>query len=358
MSEILFASAGYSKYNANDTLPEKFRRMLDEMNFDETVKKKWVAIKMHLGRGVGYSTIHPLFVKMLVERLKRAEARVFITDQSVSGAANRGYTQEFLGCPIIPVCGQMGKYFYPNKIGYKTLKNIDIGGHIHDADIMIDLVHAKGHGACGFAGSCKNIAMGCVTDRTRGQIHGLEGGLVWDEAKCTHCDLCIESCNHNANSFKNGKYSVFYHDCTKCQHCVKVCPSGALTLDAAAYDEFQKGMALCTQEVLNTFPKEGVFYISFLTDITAVCDCWGFTTPSLVPDIGILASKDIVAIEKCSVDMIRIEDLLQSGLPAGTILEGEGHLFERLHGKNPFVQIIELEKLGLGTQEYTIREII
>lgn len=89
-----------------------------------------------------------------------------------------------------------------------------------------------------------------------------------------------------------------------------------------------------------------------LIAITALCDCWGMTTPSLVPDIGIMASDDIVAIERASLDAIKMEDLIPAGVPAGMRLSGHDHLFEQLHGKNPFIQLQKLEKYGLGTQDY------
>ncbi|WP_026485972.1 DUF362 domain-containing protein [Caldanaerobius polysaccharolyticus] len=361
-SKVLFASVKYNKYDADVTLPAKFGRLIDrmsqEMALEEVVKDKWTAVKMHLGRGIGYSTIHPLFVKLLVDKLKGYGAKVFITDQVVEGARNRGYTEELLGVPIVPVCGLMNRYYYEKEVDFKTFKNVDVGGYIHDAEVMINLSHVKGHGACGYGGACKNIAMGCVTDRTRQQIHGLEGGLEWDEELCIHCEMCVKSCNHNANSFdENGKYRVFYHHCTLCQHCVKVCPTGAIKMNAHQYEDFQKGMAICTEEVLKTFKPGHVFYINFLTNITALCDCWGLTTPSLVPDIGVMASQDIVAIERACLDAIKVEDLIPSGIPQGLELGQKGHLFERLHGKDPFVQLRELENRNLGTQEYTVEEV-
>jgi hypothetical protein len=128
-------------------------------------------------------------------------------------------------------------------------------------------------------------------------------------------------------------------------------------MNAKRYEDFQAGMALCTEEVLKTFEPGRVFYINFLTNITALCDCWGFTLPSLVPDIGIMGSTDIVAIERACIDAIKVEDLIPAGVPQGIELGTDGHLFERLHGKNPFVQLRELEKRGLGTQEYEIEEV-
>lgn len=356
-SKVLFTSVKYDRYDPDVTLPAKFDRLLDKMGMEEVVKGKLTAIKMHVGRNIGYSTIHPLFVKILVDKLKKYGANVFITDQDVSSARIRGYAEEMLGAPIVYACGVTGKYYYEKNVDYRTFKNVDIAGNINDAEVMIDLSHVKGHGACGYGGACKNIAMGCVTDRTRSQIHSLEGGLTWDEQLCTHCELCVTNCNHSANRFtEEGRYDINFHHCTYCQHCVKTCPSGAIRMDANRFEDFQTGMAICTETVLKSFEPGNVFYINFLTNITALCDCWGLTTPALVPDIGVMASKDIVAIERACIDAIKMENLNMAGVPQGMELGTSGHLFERLHGKNPFIQLEQLEKRGLGTQQYTIEE--
>ncbi len=357
MSEVLFASASYERYEANLTLPAKFGRMIDEMGLKDKVKDKKTAIKMHLGRNIGFTTIHPLFVKILVDKLKSYGAFVYITDQTVSGARSRGYTEEFFDCPIVDVCGLFGKYYYTKEVSFNTFNHVDIGGHIYDAEFMIDLSHVKGHGVCGYGGACKNIAMGCVTDRTRQQIHSLEGGLKWLKDKCTQCKQCVESCNHYANRFDGDEYKINFHHCTYCQHCVKVCPTGAIELDGSRFRDFQTGMAICTKEVLDVFGQENVYYINFLTNITALCDCWGLSTPAIVPDIGIMSASDIVSIERACIDAIKVENLLPNGVPLSVKLKDEGHLFTRLHGKDPFIQLEELEKLGLGSPEYKIREV-
>lgn len=152
----------------------------------------------------------------------------------------------------------------------------------------------------------QNIAMGCVTQRTRQELHGIQGGIEWNADLCVHCDACVGSCNHNANTFnKNGEYRVNYHNCTLCTHCVKVCPTGAISMTDDRFDDFQYGMALATKTVLDTFKPENVYFINLLAAITILCDCWGLTTPSVVPDIGIMASNDIVAVEKASLDAIK-----------------------------------------------------
>jgi len=357
--KVLFADVSFDRYAAASTLPAKFGRLIDRSGLSEKVGGKWTAVKMHLGRNMGYTTVHPIFIKTLTDRLTSYGAKVFVTDQSVSDAQSRGYSPDYFGCPVTDVCGVTGKYFYPREISYKTFKNVDIGGNIHDADFIIDLSHVKGHGACGYGGACKNIAMGCVTDRTRQQIHRLEGGIDWDGALCTHCDACIDGCGHGANSFNDkDEYKIFFHHCTFCQHCVKVCPTGAVKMTDDRYRDFQTGMALCTKEVLSSFDGGCAYFINFLTDITAVCDCWGLSTPSLVPDIGIMAGDDIVAVERACIDAIKHENLLPNSLPVGVELGDKGHLFERIHGKNPYIQLEELERLGLGSHEYEFEEII
>ncbi len=360
VSQVLFAPMAYARYEATQTLPAKFSRMLKKSGLAERVKGKTVAIKMHVGEGITYSTIPPMFIRILVDFLKENGAECFITDHYVSARhpEQRGYTESNLGCPILDDCSYFGKYFYTKEVDYKKLRHIDVAGLIYDADFLIDFSHVKGHGSCGFGGACKNIAMGCVTDRTRHEIHSLEGGLVWDKEKCIHCGKCIPACNHHANSFSEGgakgEYKVNYHHCTMCQHCLKVCPVHAITLDSHDYADFQMGMAVCTKTVLNTFEPGNTYFINVLTAITALCDCLDMTTPSLVPDIGIMASDDIVAIERASIDAIKMENLIPVGIPQGMELGTEGHLFQRLHGKNPYIQLDCLQKVGLGTQDYEL----
>ncbi len=356
-AKVLFSNMAYAQYEASQTLPEKFSRMLKKSGLKDKLKGKTVAIKMHVGDHVGYSTIPPIFVRKLVSFVQSCGAECFITDHAVAERhpEHRGYTESNLGCPVLDACSYFGQYFYPKDVAFETLTNVDVAGLIHDADFLINFSHVKGHGSCGFGGACKNIAMGCVTQRTRHQIHGLEGGLVWDGQKCTHCKKCLGSCNHHANEFReDGQYSVNYHHCTLCQHCVKVCPTGAIALDSHDYQDFQTGMAITTKTVLDTFEPGNAYYINVLTQITAMCDCWGLTTPSLVPDIGIMASDDIVAIERASMDQILFENLIPQGVPMGYVLGDQGHLFQRLHGKDPYIQLEKLKEQGLGTDEYVL----
>lgn len=365
-SVVKFASVKFKKLEPDATLPAKFKRMLDLLPLKRMVERKSVALKMHLGGNLGYTTIHPLFLRILVKALKDAGGDVFVTDLyhrnndnfGVRGAENRGYVKEVIGCKLVPVAGTDDKYYYSKKVNFKSLKEIQVAGQIHDADVLIDFSHVKGHGDCSYGGACKNIAMGCVTSETRREVHALEGGIEWNEELCDHCETCINECRYKANKFNDeGKYELFFHHCTYCQHCVEVCPNNALTFTGKSFIDFQKGLAVSTEEVLKTFSKDSVYYINVLLNITMLCDCWGMSTASLVPDIGIMASGDLAAIEKASLDAIKAENLLPDSLPEGRELREGKHLFEKIWGKDPYGQISELEKVGLGRSDYTIEEI-
>ena len=360
MSKVLFSSVAYARYDEDQTLPAKFGRMLEKSGLAERVKGKTVAIKMHVGDGTGYSTIPPVFIVKLVDFLKKNGANCFCTDHYVykRNPEMRGYTASTLGCPVLDDCGYFGKYFYTKEVDYKTFHHVDVAGLIYDADFLIDFSHFKGHGCCAFGGACKNLAMGAVTDRTRHELHALEGGIEWDEAKCVHCNACIDSCNHEANSFsEDGRYQVDVHNCTSCTHCVKVCPTGALKMTSRNNAAFQHGLALCTKTVLSTFAPENVYFISLVANVTALCDCWGLTTPSLVPDVGMFASDDIVAIERACLDSVKVENLIPVGVPQGMELGTEGHLFQRLHGKDPYVLINAMEAIGMGSQQVELETV-
>ena len=361
-ADLLFARFTPRTLEPKDSIGSKWPRLLDRLRLASAVKGKRTAIKMHLGGGTGFSTIHPFFVRKLVEKVKEAGAKeVFVTDSpgSVHAAAERGYTAESLGCNLVPTTGTADRYFYKQAVepAFRTLTELELAGEIVDAEAMIDFSHVKGHGACRFGGASKNLSMGCVTGHSRGSLHGLEGGLEWDEKKCKHCDICLENCPNSAISFEDSKFSVFWHNCKLCQHCVLICPKKALTMVGGRYKDFQQGMAFATSKVLKTFAPANLVFINMLMDISIFCDCWGMTHHALVPDIGILAGRDIVAIETASLDLIRTKDLIPGTLPAKLALGKKGHLFERIHGKDPYAVIAFLEKLGHGTTKFKLVEV-
>jgi uncharacterized Fe-S center protein len=356
-STVTFVSARPKALKADATLPALLDRMLGRWNFKKRFNGKRVAIKMHLGFNLGFSTLHPLIAARVVKAVKEAGGQPFITDvpHAIGTAKDRGYTAEVLGCPILPVAGISDKYIASRKINYRSMKTVELAGEIVDADAMIVLSHGKGHGQSAFGGAVKNIAMGCVDGPSRGKIHRLmSAAFVWHPTKCNGCLMCRDNCPNAAISYKDGKISIFDHNCKYCMHCELSCPRHAITIDQSGFGYFQRGMALTTKAALDTFEKGRTFFITALLQITPFCDCWGFTTASIVPDIGIVASDDIVAAETACLDLIKAEDYIEGSLPSPLKRVGTGHLLQQIHGKDPYAQVEECRKLGLGQSKYKL----
>ncbi len=356
METIRFASAHVKRLSADATLPAKFQRLLGQYDLPARFGNRTVAIKMHFGGNLGYTTIHPLFVQLLVKAIQDAGGRPFCVDGSFSvGAARaRGYTAEVLGCPIVGAGGVADKYVYEVPAHYDSLDVIKLMGNIVDADAMVVLSHGKGHGHTSFGAAIKNIAMGCVACETRGKIHGLMAGhFDWQSEACTHCRQCVENCPTKAASFDaQDRLTISEHHCRYCMHCVEACPAACLQVDGSRYRAFQHGMALAVKACLDRFEADRVLYLTCLLNITPLCDCWGFSLPAVVPDIGILAGDNVVAIEQAALDLIDADNYIPGSLPDQMTMGAEGHLFQRIHNKDPYVQVEACADMGLGSREY------
>ena len=360
---VYFSSAAVAEISADATLPAKLGRLLKKFNLAHLCQNAWVPIKMHLGGSLGFTTIHPVFVRTIVNAVKEAGGQPFIVEGvfgSVVTAASRGYTPETLGCPIVSAGGPYDSHLVTRKVGYRNLDVVRIFGAIWDAPCLINLSHAKGHGDCGYGGACKNLAMGCVDQATRMKIHALSGGIRWVKERCSFCGKCAKVCDTGAIDLDPAAKTleIFYHNCRYCRHCISACPRKALTVEkTGGFVHFQEGMALATRAVLNSFDPTRVLHINILTDITMLCDCWGLSTPSIVPDVGILAAHDIVAVEQATVDAIKTEDFIPGSLVANREFVKGRTLFEKIHGKDPLVQIRALERHGLGTRRYELADV-
>jgi len=354
---VRFASSKVKELRRHATLPVKFEKLLKAYPLEEMFSDQQVAIKIHVGNDIGYTTIHPLFIRILVDALKAAGGKPFVTDGSGSlhNARVRGYTEEVLGAPLVPAAGIANNYAYTREVGYESLDTVDLCGNVVDAGAMVVLSHGKGHGNSGFGGAIKNVAMGCVARDSRGKLHRLQGeGFHWDPDKCERCRACVENCPAEGAIWFDDEDQLkwFDHHCRFCRHCEISCPMEAIAIPKEGILRFQMGMALTTREVLGTFEPDRVLHVNVLLGITPFCDCWGFSTPALVPDVGILASTDIVAVEQASLDLIRMEDFIPGSLPESMTLAEGNHLFERIHGMDPYLQVACAADLQLGSREY------
>ncbi|KKL63789.1 hypothetical protein LCGC14_2171570, partial [marine sediment metagenome] len=284
-SKVYFGSVQHGKMAIFASFAAKVDKITEILLEQTPIEKKdKVAIKMHLGFLDGYQTIPVFFVRRIVEAVKKTGGYPFITDTStaVYNAVKRGYTQETCGCPIIPVAGVKEGYTTPVEINFRGFNTLDLGGVLKDADVLIDLSHAKGHGACGYGGALKNLALGAYSASSRWfKIHGVFNvDKYWDPEKGSpeHARKLVEGCPYGALSYNEEKDKLYrnYHDCHQCFTCLELDQGvGAVKLPRESYTAFQEMIAISSNKVLETFDPKKVFYLNFLTQITAFCDCLG-----------------------------------------------------------------------------------
>jgi uncharacterized Fe-S center protein len=171
--KVFWGSPRQTQLDASETLPAKLDLILDKLNVRERVKDQRVAIKVHLGYDTGYSTVHPVFMRRVVQAVLDGGGRPFVTDVSyaVADAYKRGYTAETLGCPIYPSAGIDEKWVVVHPYSFRQMTEFHVGGAIEEATFLIDLAHVKGHPATAWGGAIKNLALGCMDGETRGAMH-------------------------------------------------------------------------------------------------------------------------------------------------------------------------------------------
>jgi uncharacterized Fe-S center protein len=320
---------------------------------------------MHLGSNVGFSTINPFLVGRLVNAIKVAGGRPYIVDiiEQYPDAWKRGYTSEVLGCPILPVAGPSDRYYIEKEVDYKGLKTLKMGGHVKDAEVLIDLSHVKGHNSIGYGAAIKNLAIGCFTQDTRWAMHStMQYDKYWDKEKSKDAEKLVKACPFKAISYKNGDLKVKFDTCNQCMRCVMADTDGCLQIKAENFLSFVEINVIAAKFVLSHFDEGRRFFINVAMDITEYCDCWGMTTGQILPDLGVLGSRDIVAVDKASLDLLAEMPLLKENVSQNLEVNDDPslHPFARIHGpyKDPYNVIQFAEKYGLGSSKYELEEVL
>ncbi|MHA1908463.1 MAG: DUF362 domain-containing protein [Candidatus Thorarchaeota archaeon] len=373
-SKVYFGSINHGNPGEFASIAAKLDKIIEHLDFSTIKPKDKVAIKMHLGFRDGFQTVPVFFVRRVVNAVKKAGGFPFVTDNptAVYNAAERGYTSETCGCPIIPVAGVKDGYTQKTEFNFHSVDTLELAGALRDADVLIDLTHAKGHNSCGYGGAVKNIALGGYHGPSRWRkIHGVEASIpFWDPDKCTpeHAKKLVDACPDGHIKYDEEKHtlSVSFGMCDQCFLCMDADKDvGCLNLRQENYSLFQELMARGANEILKTFDDDKVFFLNFAIDITGMCDCWGIGQPPVVNDIGILGSRDIVAIEMATLDLIAKEGLIESMIPPffknlNLDPKADLHPFARLHGpmKNPYLVTDYCEGLGMGSKKYELIEVL
>ncbi|TXT54816.1 MAG: hypothetical protein BAJATHORv1_50067 [Candidatus Thorarchaeota archaeon] len=381
-SKVYYGSviAGQPERFANPS--EKLDKILENLDLSTIEKRDKVAIKMHLGFNDGYQTIPVFFVRRIAKAIKEQGGFPFVTDNptAVYNAAARGYTSETCGCPLIPIAGVKDGYTTQKEIGYKGVDDLDAAGVLLDADVLVNLSHTKGHGTCGYGGAFKNLALGGYSGPSRWRkIHGVEQfDTYFDKDKMTkeHILKLREACPLDAPNWNDQTEtpSLAFYACDQCHGAEKKpceeADSGLTgwTIKEENFYSFQELMAHATKTILDSFKEDKMFHINVMMDITPFCDCMGMGMPQVIPDVGIAGSRDIVAVEYASLDLIAgagliegvVKQIPKSYMRINPDLETDLHPFQILHGpfKNPYKVAEYGESMGLGSRDYDLVEIL
>ena len=353
------------------SLTEKLQRLIKKAGItDIDMDGKFVAIKMHFGELGNLSYLRPNYAKAVADVVKQCGGKPFLTDCNTLYPGSRKNALEHLdcaningfntittGCQIIigDVLRGTDDITVPVRNG-EYCKEAYIGRAVMDADIFISLTHFKGHESTGFGGAIKNIGMGCGSRAGKMHQHNSGKPIVHDDL-CRGCRRCAKECGSDAITYENGKAVINQDICKGCGRCIGACAFDAIeNQNWNANEILGRKMAEYSQAVCDGRPT---FHISLVRDISPNCDCHGENDAPILPDVGIFASFDPVALDQACVDAcLHATPMPNSQLSDNLADPHWHHHHDNFLDSNPNVRWKETlehaEKIGLGTREYEL----
>ena len=336
---------------------EAVGKVLEATGFAGLLRKlDMVAVKVHVGEKNNTTHIKPELAAEAVKISTAAGAQPFITDTATLYKGERenavkhtihayrhGFHLRRTGAPFIPVDGLSGSDEAEVAVDGELHDKVKVAGQILLADAMVVISHATGHMGSGLGAAIKNVGMGLSSRSGKMRQHSsITPEVVAD--KCENCGKCRKWCPTEAISEREGVSYIAQENCIGCGECIAVCRYGAVKFDFAIESAvLQKSMAEHAAGVIRHFGPKAV-YVNVLIDMTRNCDCLNKRQKKAVPDIGILGSTDIVAIDQATVDI--------TARAFGTSLA------EKFHPSlDPAIQIIHAEKVGMGSRAYRLQEL-
>lgn len=327
------------------------------------------AIKLHFGERGNLAFIRPNFIRRIVDYVKECGAYPFLTDANtlysgsrgnsvshLNTAIENGFAYAVVNAPIIIADGLMGGAYETVAINKPLFKNAFIAKEIHNADSLISVAHFKGHEVSGFGGTIKNLGMGCAARRGKLQQHSDLLPRVKGK-KCTGCAECSRHCAQSAISIVDNKAVIDPEKCVGCGECIIICPNDVINVQWGADTElFQKKMVEYACGALKGKENKSVFF-NFLLQISPGCDCTPFNDAPIVRDLGIMVSKDPVAIDQAALDMVNAQPGLDGSCLKNNRAAGEDKFKGVYPGINSNIQLEYAEEIGLGTRNYELIKI-
>lgn len=356
-----------------DGLPEKLRKLIRRAGLgDIEMDGKFVAIKMHFGELGNVSYLRPNYAKAVVDVVKELGGRPFLTDcntmypgkrknalEHLECAWENGFSPLSVGCPIIIGDGLKGTDDVAVPVeGGEYVTEALIGRAIMDADVFISLTHFKGHEMTGFGGAIKNVGMGCGSRAGKTAQHSGGTPVVKDEL-CRGCRACLRECANEGLVFdmERRKAYVDPEHCVGCGRCLGACNFDAISFDDfAAVADLNRRMAEYTKAVVDGRPQ---FHVSLVVDVSPNCDCHGENDAPILPNLGMFASFDPLALDQACADACMAATPMPNSQLSDNIaspgFHDHGDHFTNSRPEAEWKSCLEhAEKIGLGTREYEL----
>ena len=348
----------------------KLNSLLERVDLKSRIKKdNLVAVKLHFGERGTTAYIRPIFIRRIVDKIKDYGGRPFLTDcntlyggergnavSHIVMAIENGFDYAVVGAPLIISDGLKGSSAVKVKIDKEMFKQVSIGKEIFHSDSIVSVAHFKGHELSGFGGTIKNLGMGCGSRVGKLQQHSSVSPSI-KKKLCIGCGDCVEWCAQDAISLIDEKAKIDPKKCIGCGECFLICKQEAIQ---AKWNEmgpsFQKKMVEYTLGVLKGKEEKSVF-INFITEVSPACDCYPCSDVPIVPDVGIVASTDPIAVDQASVDLVNQQPGNTNSVLKGNFDPG-GDKFRGIYPQIDWtVQLKYGEEIGLGTREYELMKI-
>jgi len=358
-----------AKYTESFT--DKLEKLVLRAGLERVVKERdRVAVKLHFGERGNTAFIRPVFIRRIVNAIKKTGAAPFLTDANTLYAGTRGdavshlktavengFAYSVVGAPLIIADGLRGKSQTRVTINRSRFKHVYIGSEIVNADALISVAHFKCHELSGFGGTLKNLGMGCASRKGKMAQHSTLSPKV-KRKKCIGCGECVAHCAQKAIrliTIDDAKKAQINPDkCVGCGECILVCPQGAVNVQwQRDVPVFMENMAEYTFGVLKG-KKGKALFVNFITDISPACDCYPYNDAPIVRDIGVVASTDPVAIDQAAADRVNAEPALPGCCLTDHTEPGEDK-FKAVFPKIDWsYQLTYAEQLKLGQRDYEL----